>query len=73
MPLIQADGFAVIEETGLDVRSVSPTRRAAIVNWLVTRTHRFISTSTSDEQIDAMWDVERGDAKVVAVSVSTVE
>ena len=73
MIIMKASGFAVIEETGLDVRSVSPTRRAAIVNWLVTRAHRFISSSTSDQQIDAMWDSERGDAKVVAVSVETVE
>jgi hypothetical protein len=67
---MKADGWAVIECIGIDVRSVSPTRRAAIVNWLVTR-GRWISTSTTDEQIEDYWSEDRGEAEVVQVTVQT--
>ena len=64
---MEADGWAVIEDIGLDLRSVSPTRRAALVNWLVTRKNMMATIYTTDEQIERMWDANRGDADVVRV------
>lgn len=66
---MEADGWAVIECTGIDVRSISPTRRAAIVNWLVTRRGVGIYHTTTDDQIEGMWTAERGDADVKPVKI----
>lgn len=66
---MQAEGWAVIDCTRIDVSTVSPTRRAAIVNWLVTRAGRFISTSTTDEQIEAYW-ADREGVDVIPVTVT---
>ena len=63
------EGFGVVDVDGLDMRTVSPTRRAAIVNWLVVSANRVVSIYTSDQQIDALWDAHRGDAMVVPVRV----
>lgn len=67
----RADGWAIIECVGIDVRSVSPTRRAAIVNWLVTRKGLFVTTSWDDDRIDKAWDALRGEADAFEVIVCT--
>ena len=64
-----ADGWAIIEDIGIDVRSVSPTRRAAIVNWLVTRAGIMIYSTTTDKQIEECWTAHCGDAKALPVKV----
>lgn len=67
---MEADGWAIIEDIGIDVRSVSPTRRAAIVNWLVTRKGIMIYHTTTDEQIEAMWKATHDDAEAMPVKVT---
>lgn len=66
------EGWAVVDDEGLKVRTVSDTRRAAIVNWLVTEAGQFIVRNHTDEQIDALWDHERGDSRVTRVKIVAV-
>ena len=44
-------GFAIIDARGIDIKTVSGTRRAAIVNWLVVEKGIFIYTQATDGQI----------------------
>lgn len=52
---------------GLDVRTVSPTRRAAIINWLVVVAGILVTSNHNDDQINAMWEAYCGDAIVIPV------
>lgn len=51
----QKTGWAVIDNGYILVRTVSDTRRAAIVNWLGTERNCFISIHMTDEQIERLW------------------
>lgn len=62
--------FAVIVGEKIDVRTVSDTRRAAIVNWLVVDRSCLILRTDTDEQIEHLWEQEGGDASVAAVEIS---
>lgn len=67
-----AVGWAVIDHQrrGIDVRTVSDTRRAAIVNWLVAEAGcMMISNAYSDDQIEKLWAYYRGRACVEEVSI----
>lgn len=63
------EGWGVVEADGLNIKTVSDTRRAAIVNWLVVSARQFISNSHTDAHIDALWDAGRGDAMVMPVRI----
>lgn len=52
---IETRGWAVVQDGKIMVRTVSPTRRAAIVNWLYTYGGRTVLDRHSDKEIDAMW------------------
>ncbi len=65
------EAYAVIVDEKIDVRTVSETRRAAIVNWLVVNCGCPIFASTTDEQIEEIWKERSGDAFVAAVEVSS--
>lgn len=62
--------FAVIVGEKIDVRTVSDTRRAAIVNWLVVDRGCLILRTDTDEQIEHLWKQEQGDAIVASVEIS---
>jgi hypothetical protein len=65
-----AKGWAVAVNGVIDVRTVSPTRRAAIVNWLVTH-GKLVFAKDSDEKIETMWSIDRpDDAAVFEIWVS---
>lgn len=64
-----AEGWGVVDDEGLKVCTVSDTRRAAIVNWLVLEANRCIFRGHTDEQIEAMWDHDRGDSRVTRVKI----
>ena len=66
----KAAAYAVVENEKIDVRTVSETRRAAIVNWLVVSRRIPIFLGTTDEEIEEIWDKFSGDAIVVGVEVS---
>jgi|APCry1669192522_1035417.scaffolds.fasta_scaffold04459_3 hypothetical protein len=48
-------GFAVVSFGKIDVNTVSPTRRGALVNWLVASARIPVYQWTSDEDIEASW------------------
>lgn len=49
------DGWAVVGDHGLQADTVASTRRAAIVNWLVTSAKVMVSADHSDEEIEYLW------------------
>lgn len=55
--MAEASGWAVISNTGnIFVKSVSDTRRAAIVNWLVVEHYVPIGSHHRDADIERMWE-----------------
>ncbi len=52
------NAYGVVGDKGLEIATVSPTRRAAIVNWLVTHGD-FVSQGHTDNQIEARWEAQR--------------
>lgn len=67
MPL--ARGWAVVDGGEIVVESVSPTRRAAIVNWLFTARRVLITVIHTAEEIEQEWAAFRGGAEVVQVGI----
>ncbi len=64
-----AEGWAVVDDKGINVRTVSESRRAAIINWLVVEAQLHILNAHTDEQVDAMWNAHRGSATVKQVRI----
>jgi hypothetical protein len=52
----EARGWAVVQNGELLVKTVSPTRRAAIVNWLVVEGGLFVQDAWSDAMIETAWE-----------------
>lgn len=67
--LLSANGWAIVDSTGINVRTVSDTRRAAVVNWLVVEKGVGVYNSTSDEQIELVWTQLRGASEVMEVTI----
>jgi hypothetical protein len=54
--MAEATGWAVVTLSGnIFVKTISDTRRAAIVNWLVTEHRHLVMNSDTDEDIESMW------------------
>lgn len=64
-----ARGWAVVASGEIDMTTVGPTRRSAIVNWLVTA-NILVTKWHSDQDIETMWRGAHYDADVVEVTVS---
>lgn len=64
------NGWAVVEDGEIAVDTVSPKRRAAIVNWLYTRRKVMVMNYHSDEEIDKFWQEFKGDYQVAEVVIS---
>ncbi len=63
-------GWAVTVGGEIDMRTVGPTRRSAIVNWLVVDREELITHFTTDQAIDTLWSVyESENIKVQQVNV----
>lgn len=65
-----AAGWAILDRNHIKIRTVSDTRRAAIVNWLCTEKGVLVHNGTTDEQIEAAWHAECGDAICTTVDVN---
>lgn len=67
-----AGAWAVINSFNgeINVRSISPTRRAAIVNWLVVEEQLPIMALHSDEEIEEIWKHFGKHAECVQVTVT---
>jgi hypothetical protein len=65
--------FAVVCNDQIRPNTVSSTRRAAIVNWLVTDRRITVLADWTDDQIEVVWEGERRSrgvhAEVVPVTI----
>jgi hypothetical protein len=68
-----AEGYAIVEDGKIDVRTVSPTRRAAIVNFLVVSRGAFITNAMTDDIIDSIWRDRANGAYVIGVDIKPTE
>lgn len=70
-------GWAVSTTHGIDIRTVGPTRRAAIVNWLVAGEHNefpcVVLAFHTDAQIERMWRGRSARSGAYAVEVVITE
>jgi hypothetical protein len=51
----ETKGWAVIKNDHIYVKTVSDTRRAAIINWLVTEKQVIVKAYNTDADIEDMW------------------
>lgn len=58
------DGWGVVDADGLDIATVGPTRRSAIVNWLVVKAKVMVYNHNSNDWIEKAWEANCGDAVV---------
>ena len=66
-------GWAVTVGGKIDMRTVGPTRRSAIINWMVVDQGEVITHLTTDQAIDTMWSAYEGEnVKVQQVNVEVV-
>ena len=66
----RAWGWAVVDKNGdIDVKTVSPTERGAIVNWLVVEQKVMITNDWSDGKIYEAWGQRKGAHRVVEVVI----
>jgi len=66
------EGWGVVGRAGLIVKTISDTRRAAIVNWLVTDAHILLLQSHTDADIERLWNEYREDATVERVRIAVL-
>ena len=66
---MSATGYAILEHGEIKIRTVSDTRRAAIVNWLCAERHLLTLAVASDQSLEEMWQHNRGTAEAVRVVV----
>jgi hypothetical protein len=67
---MDASGWAVVKDGKIDVRTVCETRRAALVNWLVTEKRLFVTVFDVDEQIEHWWAAHNDGAICTTVNVA---
>ena len=67
--IVATQGFAVAKDGVIDVRTISDTGRAAIVNWLVVNGGIMIFPHDAYENIEALWRAIRGSAEVIIVKI----
>lgn len=64
----EGEGWGVVENDSIDMRTVGPTRRSAIINWLWVR-GVLVTEMHTDQHIDALWDAHRREAAVRQICV----
>jgi hypothetical protein len=63
-------GFAIVSFGAIDVTTVSPTERGAMVNWLVSSARIPIYAWSTDEEISLTWRQMKGrDHHLMPVSI----
>ena len=68
-PRGEVSGWAVANDGAILIRTVSDTRRAALVNWLCTEGGWMALWNSTDAEIERAWRNRRGVAEVVPVTV----
>jgi hypothetical protein len=49
------EGWGIVDVNGLNVRTVSDSRRAAIINWLTVEKGLAATSSATDDMVERMW------------------
>lgn len=65
-----ARGWAVVAGDGIDVKTISPTRRAAIINWLVVRHLEHIAAGDTEKYIENLWRQHNHGVDVSEVAIA---
>lgn len=65
----ETTGWAVMEpkNRGILVNTVSDTRRASLVNWLISERNEMVRAVTTDDQIETMWAGLKGEHDICTV------
>lgn len=66
---MKAHGWAVLEKGEIHVKTVSPTARAAIANWLMSERGQLITNCTTDDMISRIWAAEQKGARCVRITI----
>lgn len=67
--MISCTGWAVVDGGEIKVRTVTDTRRAAVLNWLCTEKRLVALMTATDELIEQTWQRQRGDAFAAQVAI----
>lgn len=70
MTVREAIGFAAIDGGQINIKTVSDTRRAAMINWLVTERNVMIYNAMTDEHVERLWFHFRGTADIEYVTIT---
>lgn len=68
-PADEVYGWAVVDGQGIRIKTVSDTRRAAIVNYLVTDRGTMVFNDMTDAEIERLWLQYRRGALVEYVTI----
>lgn len=63
-------GWAVVDDKGIRIRTVSDTRRAAVINYLMAECGVLVLNSMSDAHVERLWFLHRNGAEAELVTVS---
>lgn len=66
-----AFGYAIADPE-IDVKTVSPTRTAAIVNWLIGK-GCMVLQHVPDHAVERAWEAERGSARLVEIIINEAQ
>ncbi len=70
---MKSRAWAVIDNDQIDIATVSPTWRGAVVNWLVGSAGIMIWNCMRDQKIRDLWEQQKGTAECVAVDVTEIQ
>jgi len=66
---MRTEAWAVVINNQINVRSVSPTRIAAMVNYLCTDKGFIALNTTTDSQVEKLWQYHKGNAELKRVEI----
>lgn len=69
---MKASGWAICDAGKVLVQSVSRTRIAAMVNWLVVHRGLMITNETTDEAIEAFFETQKSTVECREVEISAL-
>jgi len=65
----RAQGYAIFTDDKISVNTVSETRRASIVNWLVVHRGILITNDMTDARIESFWKRWGSEARIIKVEI----
>jgi hypothetical protein len=68
-----ATGWAILDNGRINVATVSPNRRGAMVNWLLVVRQMLFANTAPDEVIEQIWWREHGTAEIWMVRIESMK